>query len=244
MALKELRNKKIVTAVPEAAPRSLGLAFEIANDGTRSLAEAVADVLVNAVAQGLLQPGQRLVEADIAGQLKISRVPVREAFKILQTQGILKAVPNHGARVAPFNKADFDQVTEVRLALERIAARHAAETYRRDPRRLDLLRENVSRMERASRWSDWAELRKLDVAFHHEFCKASENEIVLSLWEALARRINIIFGKEIASERNFQVVVSQHKKLIQLFETGHPDIESEIESHILRLHSNRSADSQ
>lgn len=244
MAPRELRNKITVAAADEAAAPSLGLAFESPNDGTRSLADAVADVLVNAVAQGMLQPGQRLVEADIAGQLKISRVPVREAFKILQTQGILKAVPNHGARVAPFNTADFEHVTEVRLALERIAARHAAETYRREPRRLDLLRENVSRMERASHWSDWAELRKLDVAFHHEFCKASENEIVLSLWEALARRINIIFGKEIASERNFQVVVSQHEKLIKLFETGDPDIESEIESHILRLHNNRSADSQ
>ena len=239
MAPKELRNKKIVVGVGEAAPPSLVLAFETPNNGTRSLADAVADVLVNAVAQGILQPGQRLVEADIAGQLNISRVPVREAFKILQTQGILKAVPDHGARVAPFNTADFEHVTEVRLALERIAARHAAETYRREPRRLDLLRENVSRMERASHWSDWAELRKLDVAFHHEFGKASENEIVLSLWEALARRINIIFGKEIASERNFQVVVSQHKKLIQLFETGDPGIENEIESHILRLHSNR-----
>ena len=244
MAPRELRNKKIVATAGEAAPTSWGLAFEAPNDGKRSLADAVADVLVNAIAQGMLQPGQRLVEADIAGQLSISRVPVREAFKILQTQGILKAVPNHGARVAPFNTADFDQVTEVRLALERIAARHAAETYRREPRRLDLLRENVSRMERASHWSDWAELRKLDVAFHHEFCKASENEIVLSLWEALARRINIIFGKEIASERNFQVVVSQHDKLIQLFETEDPNIESEIESHILRLHSNKSKESK
>ena len=80
-------------------------------------------------------------------------------------------------------------------------------------------------MKRASHWSDWAELRKLDVAFHHEFCKASENEIVLSLWEALARRINIIFGQEIASERNFQVVVNQHEKLISLFEMGDPSIE-------------------
>ncbi len=214
----------------------MGLVFDGPKDGARSLADAVADALVNAVAQGILQPGQRLIEAELAGQLNISRVPVREAIKILQTQGILKAAPNQGARVASFNTSDFDQVTEVRLALERIAAHHAMETYKREPRRLDFLRENVSRMERASHWSDWAELRKLDVAFHHEFCKASDNEIVLSLWEALARRINIIFGKEIASERNFQVVVSQHEKLIALFEAGDPDIEDAIQSHILRLH--------
>jgi DNA-binding GntR family transcriptional regulator len=216
----------------------LGLVFDGPKDGTRALADAVADALVNAVAQGVLQPGQRLIEAEIAAQLNISRVPVREAIKILQTQGILKAAPSQGVRVASFNTSDFDQVTEVRIALECLAARHALETYRREPRRLDFLRENVIRMESASRWSDWAELRKLDVAFHHEFCKASDNEIVLSLWEALARRINIIFGREIASERDFRVVINQHQKLITQFETGYPDIEQAVRAHILRLHNN------
>jgi DNA-binding GntR family transcriptional regulator len=216
------------------------LVLDGSKDGTRALADTVADTLVNAIAQGVLQPGQRLIESDIAGQMNISRVPVREAIKILQTQGVLKAAPNQGVRIASFEDSDFEKVTEVRLALERIAARHAIETYRREPRRIDLLRENVSRMKRASHWSDWAELRRLDVQFHHEFCKASENEIVLSLWEALARRINIIFGREIASERNFQVVISQHEKLIEQFETGYSDIEDAIQSHILRLHRNHS----
>ena len=224
--------------IEQPSPRTLssGLVFDGIKEENRTLADAVADALVNAIAQGILLPGQRLIEADIAKQLNISRVPVREAIKILQTQGILKTAPNQGARVALFDNADFEQVTEVRLALERIAARHALETYQREPRRLDLLRENVSHMKRASRWSDWSELRRLDVEFHHEFCKASENEIVLSLWKALSRRINIIFGREIESEHNFEVVIAQHEKLIEQFEKGSLNIEEAIQAHILRLH--------
>ena len=216
---------------------SISIAPVLANatGGARLLTELVADAIVNAVAQGVLEPGQRLIESELAAQFKVSRVPVREAIKIMQAQGILKAVPNQGTRVASFDGAAIDQVIEVRLALERIAARDAIATYRRDPRRLDQLREIVSDMDRAARWSDWAELRRLDVAFHHEFCRASGNNIVLSLWEALARHITIVFGREIASERKFPVVISQHQKLIALFEAGDPHIEDAIEAHILRL---------
>lgn len=201
----------------------------------RQLGEGVADAIVNAVAQGLLKPGQRVVEAELATQLGTSRVPIREAIKILQAQGILYVTPNRGARVAPFEPPVIDQVFEVRVALEKIAVRDALAAYRREPRRLDQLREIVSRMQRVARWSDWVEFRKCDVDFHHEICRSSGNEIVLKLWEAIARHITIIFGRELASERNFDVVIRQHQALIALFEAYDPRVEQVIEDHILRL---------
>jgi len=79
------------------------------------------------------------------------------------------------------------------------------------------------------------EFRKCDVAFHREICRASGNEIVLKLWEALAQHITIIFGRELASERNFGVVIDQHRKLLDLFESGDGAIEQVIEAHIIRL---------
>ena len=205
------------------------------NDGTRQLGETVADSIVNGVAQGVLLPGQRIVESELASQLKVSRVPIREAIKILQAQGILHVTPNRGARVAPFDPRMIDQVFEVRVALERIAVRDASDAYRRDPRQIDTLREIVSRMVRAADWSDWVEFRKCDVDFHHEICRSSGNEIVLKLWEAIARHITIIFGRELASERNFYLVIEQHRKLIALFEINDPRIDQVIEEHILRL---------
>src|SRR5205823_5021882 len=81
---------------------------------------------------------------------------------------------------------------------------------------------------------DWVEFRKCDIAFHREICRASGNEIVLKLWEALAQHITIIFGRELASERNFGVVIDQHRKLLEMFERADDSIERVIENHIVR----------
>jgi DNA-binding GntR family transcriptional regulator len=197
----------------------------------------VADAIVNAVALGSLKPGQRIVEADLAAMLKVSRVPIREAIKILDAQGILIVTPNRGARVAPFDAAVIEEVFEVRLALEKIAIRGALEAYRREPRKIDALHEIVSRMERVARWNDWAEFRKCDVEFHREICRASGNEIVRKLWEAIARHITIIFGRELALEGDFQVVIDQHSRLIASLEALDAGVEDELEKHIMRLHN-------
>ena len=124
-----------------------------AKDG-RALTEIVADVIVNALAQGLLQPGQRLIEVELANQLQVSRVPVREAFKILQAQGILKTSQGQGVKVATFETGEIEKVTEVRIALEKIAARDAVAVYKLEPRRIEKLRDIVSKMEGAARWTD------------------------------------------------------------------------------------------
>ena len=203
--------------------------------GNRQLGEVVADAIVAAIAQGTLSPGQRVVEQVLAKELAVSRVPIREAIKILHAQGILTVTPNRGARVTSFDAQVIDQVDEARIALEQIAAHHAIAVYQREPRRLDKLHAIVSRMERVARWSDWSELRVCDLAFHHEMCRASGNDIVLKLWEALARHITIIFGREIAAERDFSVVIKQHEKLVGMLERGDPDIGLEIERHIRRL---------
>lgn len=204
-------------------------------DGARQLGDSIADAIVDAVAQGTLEPAQRVIEEDLARKFKVSRVPIREAIKLLQAQGILKVTPNRGARVAPFDSAMIEQVYEARIALERIAVRDAMLAYQREPRLLDGLREIISRMERTARWSDWVEFRKCDVAFHREICRASGNEIVLKLWETLAQHITIMFGRELASERNFTVVIDQHRKLLELFEHNNQAIEQVIEEHIVRL---------
>jgi DNA-binding GntR family transcriptional regulator len=226
-------SKSIESLRPPEAPLALAPIVPISD--VRALGETVADAIVNAVAQGLLQPGQRLIEADLASQFEISRVPVREAIKMLQAQGIVKATPNQGTRVAPFDGLVIDQVIEARVALERIAVRDAAVMYSKDPRLLDQLREIVARMHRAAKWSDWAELRKSDIAFHHEMCRASGNEVVLNLWKALARRTTIIFGRELASERDFDVVIRQHEDMVNAFERGGDSVERMIENHIFRL---------
>lgn len=72
-------------------------------------------------------PGDRLGEAEIAGELGISRTPVREALRILSSDGLVEINKNRGARVAEWSEEELTNVFEVRIRLEGLAARKAAE---------------------------------------------------------------------------------------------------------------------
>src|SRR5215216_1029441 len=127
-----------------------------------SLAEQAADASVTGVSAGALKPGQRLVEVELANLLKMSRVPLREALKILEAQGIVESIPHRGTRVAMFDDARVNQVCEVRIALERIALSHAAPIYHAEPRLLARLDQIIASMERAAARLEWLEISKAD----------------------------------------------------------------------------------
>ena len=75
-----------------------------------SLAEQGAEAIVGGIASGALVPGQRLVESELARTLQMSRVPLREALKILETQGIVESTPHRGTFIPPLDDVRIDQV--------------------------------------------------------------------------------------------------------------------------------------
>jgi DNA-binding GntR family transcriptional regulator len=200
-----------------------------------SLADQVADAIVDAIAMGKLKPGQRLVETDLAKRLGVSRVPIREALKILETQGIVEMAPHRGGRVAEFSESRIDQICEVRVALERIAAHAAAAVYRKDPTQIARLDAVIARMEQATDRRDWAEASKADLDFHREICRASGNAVAATLWEALARHVMIVFGHEIRDEGDAKRLASRHRQLRDMLLGAPAELDAEIERHILRL---------
>ena len=237
-----MKAAKTKRSSPAAAQKPIPVVFStlqsIRPSAAPQLGEVVADAIVNSIAQGTIEPGARIVEEVVANQLDVSRVPIREAIKILQAQGILQVLPNRGARVAAFDADVIDKVNEARIALEWIAAQGAMKSFAKDPQRAAGLQDIIAHMESVARRSDWVGLRKCDIAFHCEICIASDNDIVLKLWEALSRHIVIIFGREIASERKFDVVIAQHKRLLDMMLERSPEVEKELKSHIMRLRHN------
>src|SRR5690348_4833841 len=157
----------------------------------QSLAAQVADAIVDAIGAGTVTPGQRLVETDLARRLAVSRVPVREALKMLEAQGILVVSPHRGARVVEFDEMKIDRICQTRVALERLALPDAVAAFARQPERLAVLGELIDRMRREAAHQDWVETSKADLEFHRQICLASDNEIVITLWEALARHVMI-----------------------------------------------------
>jgi DNA-binding GntR family transcriptional regulator len=91
----------------------------------RSLAGQIAQALAARIVAGDIAPGARLRQDELAGEFKASHVPVREAFRRLEAQGLVVVEPRRGVRAAPLDTASVIEVARMRAALEPLALRHA-----------------------------------------------------------------------------------------------------------------------
>ena len=91
------------------------------------LAKELARFLEEKIIYGEIPPETRLVEEEVVRQYQISRSPVREAFRILEQDGLLVRDPRRGVRVAPLTRPDLDDIYICRMALEGVAAQAAAQ---------------------------------------------------------------------------------------------------------------------
>jgi len=208
-----------------------------------TLVDQVADRIVEAIARGQLQSGQRIIEADIAADLQVSRVPVREALRILQSQGILRAVPRRGMHVIDFDDAWQVQLYEARVALERLVLRNASERLRREPGLIERIDRVIERMRAAIATGDQLALNRADIAFHRTLCEIAESPLLSTLWEAIARHVFIIFSKETYRHADLGLILEQHLRLRALLvDAGAGALEAEIESHVRGAFALASAD--
>ncbi|MFC6487938.1 GntR family transcriptional regulator [Nitratireductor sp. GCM10026969] len=89
--------------------------------------ERVTDAVRLAIQSGRYVPGQRLVEADLTAELGVSRSLLREAFRLLSAEGLIEIVPNRGALVRRLTRTETFELFQIRIELEALAARLAAE---------------------------------------------------------------------------------------------------------------------
>jgi DNA-binding GntR family transcriptional regulator len=198
-----------------------------------SLASQVADRLVEAIAHGRVEPGQRLFETELANELGVSRIPVREALRLLEGQGLLVARHHRGIRVIALDEAWARQLYELRVAIERVALRHAAAVYRREPERLKALDRIIARMQEAAAAGDRDAVNLADLAFHETLCAESGSPLLLTLWQAIRRHLRILFARETDRDVALAAVPAQHIRLRALLAAGDSAaLDSAIEAHV------------
>jgi DNA-binding GntR family transcriptional regulator len=158
----------------------------------RTKQEFVYRTLRDAIMRCDLAPGQRLVIDDLARQLEVSAIPVREAIQTLQSEGLVQTVPHVGASVSPISRESIDEVFTVMEGLEIVATRSAA--LRMTEEDAEALRELVAAMDGAlagGRHEEWADL---NTRFHLSISNLSAmpmlhemTERVLARWDRLRR---------------------------------------------------------
>jgi DNA-binding GntR family transcriptional regulator len=157
------------------------------------MVEQAAEAIVAGAARGIFLPDDRLVEAEIARDLGISRVPVREALRLLESQGIVVSTPYKGMRLMQVTNRGVAALMRVRLTLETLAVKEAL-AQPGGPERFDRLRNAADAFAEAVRAHDPALRVRAEEEFHAELCRASGNAPLLALWQSLARQLAVVWG--------------------------------------------------
>jgi DNA-binding GntR family transcriptional regulator len=185
----------------------------------RTLVDAVIDEVVAAAASSRILPGDRIVEAELAQGLGISRVPVREALRILESQGLVVNEPYKGIRLRPVTQERIDHLIEARVALETTAATRAILAGRNGKEEVRLLHRHIDELELMGARRDAYGLASTDTAFHRALCQFSGNEVICDLWEMLSRQLTIIVGLSTLG-KSMADIVEEHRTLVRVFEAG------------------------
>jgi DNA-binding GntR family transcriptional regulator len=199
----------------------------------RNLPDQLADQLANMIATGELKPGQRVFEKTICEMKGVSRIPVREALRLLQAQGVVRTEPNRGTYVTAFTTDDMHEMFELRLAVERIALRRIIE--RKTPKALiaSELSVAIAAMRRAAEMGDRLALCQADLWFHDRIISLAASPMLEATWRLLARGVLVLLMREHGSSGSLSLWIAKHEQLLAVLESDASAVLDEhIEHHI------------
>src|SRR3954454_18019284 len=187
----------------------------------RSLAEDAAERIREQILSGGFRQGEHFVEAKIAEQLAISRGPVREAFKLLRSEGLLKEEPRRGKFVVNMSAGDVRDIYGLRAALEGRAARTLARD--RDPGALDPLGALADGSDAAVATGDPAAVSRADLAFHQGLCELSRNARIVEVFDRYVPTLRALLRLDGDVLGSLDEVSRQHRPLVDAIATGDED---------------------
>jgi DNA-binding GntR family transcriptional regulator len=183
--------------------------------------------LLDEMATGQLLPGDRLRETELAARLKVSRTPVREAIRLLETDGLVVHVPRAGATVRQLDYAEVTELYEMRAVLEGTAARLAARTASEIE-----LSELQSINDEMGQTTDGPTAQKLNRVFHKTLLNAAKNRFLHRSTASLAKALMILGPTTLAASERIEDAVEEHQRVLEALRARDGD-EAE---RLMRLH--------
>ncbi|WP_153029195.1 GntR family transcriptional regulator [Amycolatopsis sp. YIM 10] len=177
----------------------------------------VRDELRERILNGRLKPGDRLVERDLAEDLGVSRVPVREAIRSLEADGFVVVQSPRRVVVRQLSKVDVEELFDVREALESMAAARAAE--RADKAGLRELKRLLEQAGRATAANKSARIAELNSRFHEEIITLAGNSLLSTVMQPLADRLHWLTSQN----EHWSDLFAEHRELYEAIASGDPE---------------------
>ena len=181
------------------------------------LVDQVYRSLLDAISDGSLAPGARIMQEDIAEQLAVSRQPVLQALRLLKKDGFVLDAPGRGVLVAPLDVAWLVQIYQVRSALDALAARLAARArYPMDPRL-------ISQGRAAARSNKVKAMMAADAQFHAAIYAASGNPLIAQSAQLHWHHIRRAMGAVLQVSTMRESIWDEHEAIANAIRAGDED---------------------
>ena len=154
----------------------------------RTLGDEAADRLRAAIRNGVLKPGTRLIERELAERLGMSRIPIREAIQRLVDEGLARKLPHRGAQVYIPTRHEIEEISSLRVVLERFVAERVIQRWQPDHEAQ--LRAIVNGMRQAASQQDRQEVYAQDYRFHLTLWQIAQHSMMFEVLSTLRARIS------------------------------------------------------
>ncbi|WP_334172835.1 GntR family transcriptional regulator [Sinomonas sp.] len=191
----------------------------------RPLREVIRDALRTRIFEGHYAPGTRLIERDLAAEFNVSRLPVREALRMLVQEGILAERASRGSVVAALSERDVEDLFDVRLSLEVLACRLAAQ--RADQEDIARLEALLARATDALARGSINEAHRANSEFHDEVTRIADNGFLRTALEPLQGRMHWLFRHV----TDLPELVREHRELLAAIASGDPELAARQSAH-------------
>ena len=191
--------------------------YEDAGSPAGSLRNRVFTKLQNDILNGIYTQGESLIETKLSEELGVSRTPVREALRQLELEGLVQSIPNKGVIVQEITKKDIQDIYTIRMHIEGLAARWAAENI--TPEELGELKEAVELEEfytgRDTGRDGDSRLAQFDSRFHDIIFKASKSRPLMQILSNFHHYVQKARSISINSPGRAAAALEEHRAILR-----------------------------
>lgn len=188
-----------------------------------SLAKLVRDDMLSLILKGVLAPGQRINEPDVASRLQVSRVPVREALRELESSGLVVARKHAGVFVRQLEADEIRDLYQMRALLDGFAGRCAAQLP--DAERsalLQMLDASSATMRDAASQADVNLYYAENLRFHWAIVEAAGNRSLSDTYRGIVQKLHLSRLKNLAQDVGMQASIAEHADIIDALRQADP----------------------
>lgn len=199
--------------------------------GESSLADEIIQILRSRIINGEYAIGEKLVENKIAKELKVSRTPVREAFKQLTKENLIEYVPNKGCFAKGFEQNDLQDIYAVRIAVEQLAVVWAIRNKTEEG--MEKLREQLEVMSLYTASGMVEKLILADEEFNNVLYQMAHSRFITQALKSYQEYIDLARQGALARRENLPVILEEHQRIFDAVEAGNEEAAKKaVEEHL------------